>query len=241
MRATSRGSSRPWQRLRCLLLWGICAGCVACGGSLPRGDCLDGAEAGATVYLVSHGWHAGLVLRRADIPPDAWAAQAELPAGEYLEIGWGDRDYYRSPDPSWGTTLKAALWPTASVLHLVALDGPVPAYFPRSEIIAIPLSTPGLARLSRYIDASYQRDAAGRTVLLGPGLYGRSRLYLSRETYHLLNTCNVWTARALRTAGCPISPGTTLSVDALLSRARAFGSTVQAPLATPATGDPPAP
>jgi hypothetical protein len=62
---------------------------------------------------------------------------------------------------------------------------------------------------------------------LGPGLYGNSRFYLSRETYHLFNTCNVWTARALRAAGLPITPARAISVESLMSQARKFGAVVQ--------------
>ena len=63
---------------------------------------------------------------------------------------------------------------------------------------------------------------------LGPGLYGKSRFYLSRETYHAFNTCNVWTARVLRDAGCPITPATTLTVDSLMVKAARFGKVIQA-------------
>ena len=31
----------------------------------------------------------------------------------------------------------------------------------------------------------------------------------ARENFHLLRTCNVWTARALRLAGCPAGAGVT--------------------------------
>ena len=146
---------------------------------------------------------------------------------KFLEVGWGDRDYYQTPDPHWGMTLKAALLPTESVLHIVAFDDPVLAYFPRSEIVEIQLSKPGFERLSRYISASYARDASGKSVPLGAGLYGVSQMYLSTETYHLFNTCNVWIARAIKAVGCPITPAVTVTVDSLMSRARSFGRLIQ--------------
>ncbi len=208
--------------------------CSACAGSGERAACLPGPnESAKIVYLVSHGWHAGIVVKRSDIPDAVWP---ELPMSKFLEVGWGDRDYYQTPDPHWGITLKAALLPTESVLHIVAFDGSVLAYFPHSEIIEIQLSEPGFERLSRHISASFAKGAAGKNIPLGPGLYGVSQMYLSTETYHLFNTCNVWTARAIKEAGCPITPALTITVDSLMSRARSFGRLIQSISTMPDSG-----
>jgi uncharacterized protein (TIGR02117 family) len=203
---------------------------VSCStGAAPVSETLAPSESEPrkTIYLVNHGWHAGIVLRRADIPDNIWPKLGNFPDMEYLEVGWGDMDYYQIPDPHLGFTLKAALLPTASVLHIVGFNGHVPAYFPYSEIIRIELSSAGFERLSRTIASSFALDKAGNTTSPSPGLYGNSRFYLSRETYHLFNTCNVWTARALRTAGLPITPATATSVGNLMSQARKFGVLVQ--------------
>jgi len=185
------------------------------------------------IYLVNHGWHAGIVVKRADIPPGVWTEQEDFSESEYLEVGWGDRDYYIEPDPHLGITLKAALWPTQSVLHIAAFSGSVMDYFKDREIVAIGLTAAGFEKLCRYFQESYARDDAGRVVRLGPGLYGQSRFYLSRETYHLLKTCNVWTARALATAGLPITAGWTIRMEDLMAEVKKFGAPVQA---APATG-----
>jgi uncharacterized protein (TIGR02117 family) len=183
-------------------------------------------ETGKTIYLVSHGWHAGIVIRRADVPVEAWPELADFPDAEYLETGWGDKDYYQTPDPHFGIVLKAGLLPTASVLHIVGFNGAVEEYFPHSEIIRLELAADGFARLIAYIAGSYARDARGTGRRLGPGLYGDSRFYLSHETYHAFNTCNVWTARGLRVAGLDFTPATTLTVARLMKRAGKFGSIV---------------
>ncbi len=180
-----------------------------------------------TIYLVSHGWHAGIVVKRADIPPGIWAQHNDFPEAEYLEVGWGDKDYYMTPDPHLGITLKAGLLPTASVLHIVGFRGPVTRNFPQSEVISIDLSEAGFERLCRYVEHSYARNADGLSQPLGPSRYGDGRFYLSRETYHAFNTCNVWVARALRDAGCPITPAGTLTTDTLMERAAGFGRVIQ--------------
>ncbi len=180
------------------------------------------------IYLVSHGWHAGIVIKRKDIPRGIWPQHNDFPLAEYLEVGWGDKDYYMTPDPHFGITLKAGLLPTESVLHIVGFSGQVTRYFPYSEVIRIELSEAGFERLCRYIEHSYAIDEAGLNQSLGPSLYGDGRFYLSRESYHAFNTCNVWMARALREAGYPITPAGTLTVDSLMEQAAKSGQLIQA-------------
>lgn len=185
-------------------------------------------EPAKPIYIVNHGWHAGIVLRGADVPPDLWPERRDFSLAEYLEVGWGDRDYYMSSRPGACLLLNAALLPTASVLHVVGFRGSVADYFPGSEIIRVNLSAEGFKRLVSYLDNSFDRDGKGRAPSLGPGLYGDSRFYPSRETYHAFNTCNVWVARALRAAGCPLTPGTKLRVEDLMSAVAEFGTPLRA-------------
>jgi uncharacterized protein (TIGR02117 family) len=210
------------------LLVVTCIANSACAGPEIKSDLpSEPEEPGKTIYLASHGWHAGIVIRHDDIPDTVWSEKRDFPDAEFLEVGWGDRDFYQTPDPHWAITLKAALLPTSSVLHIVGFNGSISAYFPYSEIIEIQLTESGFERLCRYIAASYAKDPAGNSVPLGTGLYGTSRFYQSSETYHLFKTCNVWTARALRTAGCPVTPAGTITVDNLMSRVRTFGKVIQ--------------
>ncbi len=208
--------------LCCLLALGVLLG--ACRETAHGPDAPGEAR---SVYLVSHGWHAGLVLRRADVPPALWPEQQDFPAAAFLEVGWGDSAYYRAPDPGTGTLLKAGLWPTPSVLHVVGLRRPVAASFPQSEIIRVEVTAAGLAAMAAYIHAAYAREADGRAMPLGPGLYGESLFYRGRERYHVFKNCNTWAARTLRAAGCPIKPAGILTVGDLLARVRAFGEVVQ--------------
>ncbi len=179
--------------------------------------------------MVSHGWHAGLVL------PSRAAALADWPLGsnprlaEQVEVGWGERDYYTTSDPGWWLAVKAVLVPNESVLHLVWLDARLEESFSGSEILQIRLSASGMEQLSRYIGDSFARNEQGLGIDLGAGKYGDSRFYLSRERYHAFNTCNVWVARALHAAGCPISPAFALTVKDLMERVRPFATQVQAP------------
>jgi uncharacterized protein (TIGR02117 family) len=186
---------------------------------LPPAAATD--EARHTIYLVSHGWHTGLVLPVRGLEPAQLPWRAEFPEAAYLEIGWGERDFYQAERPGLVTALKAALLPTPAVLHVVALDRPVEEYFPASDIVPLAVTGEGLEGLLAYLRASAEYDAAGALIPLGAGLYGRSRFYAARERFHLFRTCNVWTAHALRAAGIPVADS--LTARGLMAQAEAHG------------------
>jgi uncharacterized protein (TIGR02117 family) len=179
------------------------------------------------IYLVNHGWHAGIVLKRADIPAPLWPESKDFSNTRYLEVGWGDKDYYQTPNPHLGIAIKAILWPTASVLHIVGFNEAVTSYFPLSEIIEVHLSNDGFERIIRYIAASYSKDLDGISKPIAKGLYGNSQFYLSGETYHLFKTCNVWTAEVFQAAGYPVNPAFIITIEGLMSQVRSFGTIIQ--------------
>ncbi len=202
----------------------ICAGCAGPVKKLyPPGE----DEPVRSVFVVSHGWHTGIVFRRQDIPSDIWPENLDFAANDYVEVGWGDEAFYKAPKFKMGTALKAVLWPTPSVLHIAGFNEPVQDYFPKSKIIELKLSQAGFERLCRFIHRSYAKDSADESIPLGRGLYGNSKFYLSREQYHLFKTCNVWTAKALRAAGCPITPFYALTTDNIIFQAGRFGAIIQ--------------
>lgn len=182
---------------------------IGCHSITPDQAVAD-APGVSTIYVVSHGWHAGIVVHRSDIPGDRWPEMQDFPNADYLEVGWGDRDFYQSRDPGLVTTLKAGLWPTDSVLHVVGFRGPVSGYFPHSQVIALPISRDGLARLIAFIDDAHDRPDRTPLRSLNPGLYGDSRYYAARGRFHLFNNCNGWTARALRAAGYTVDDAMTV-------------------------------
>lgn len=200
-------------------LWAGLLCCQACAGGVKSLYPPVAGEPHYPVYLVSHGWHTGVVVRAGDVPAGRWPERADFPLAEYLEVGWGDRDYYRSTTFSPWIVFKAAFWPTDSVLHVVGFRGPVEVYFPDSEVVRISVSRPGLDRLIDFIHASTLRDEAPRAVTLGPGLYGDSRFYPSPKNFHLLRTCNIWSAQALRATGFPVTVPYALTTGNLLYQA----------------------
>ncbi len=170
------------------------------------GPATEAALTGGTVviWVASNGWHSSVVVRRADLPPGLVPEAADFPDALFLGFGWGDAAYFPDPDPGLGTTLRAALRPTPAVLHLTGLRRPPRVVFLAEEIIDLTLSEDGFRELADFLDAEFKRGGAKRVASLAPGLYSFSRFYPANGEFHLFNTCNSWTARALRRGGLAV-------------------------------------
>jgi len=194
------------------------AGCAPVGrpGPGPPSE----AALTETVQVFRGGWHTGFILSRRDLTKERIPEIADFPEATHIEFSWGDRDYYRDPDPGLGTTLAAALTPTPAVMHVVGYARPPGQVGPWAETLEVPLSREELARLVAAIAGSFDRGERGRAARLEPGLYGRSFFYPATGRFHLFNTCNTWVARTLESAGVGPGPGGVVTAGDLMDRLR---------------------
>ncbi len=165
----------------------------------------DADERPVPVYVVHVGWHAGLVVE-SDHLSEAFPEHEEMPDEAYLKVGWGDEKYYPDPDPSFFVLLRAMFWPSRSVLHVVGMDVPPSDYFPGADVVTLQISREGMDELTDFIAHYFRRDDDGRPIYHTYGRYGNSAFFKARGRYYIPKTSNVWTARALRSAGVPITP-----------------------------------
>jgi hypothetical protein len=52
-----------------------------------------------SAFAVAHRYHAGIIVRAADVPRDAWPVRVDPTDAEHLELDWGEREYYVRDDP----------------------------------------------------------------------------------------------------------------------------------------------
>jgi uncharacterized protein (TIGR02117 family) len=180
-----------------------------------------------TIYVVGHGWHTGIVLKASDVSPDAFPEIEDFPRSEYVELGWGDEGFYRAKKITAPLVLQAAFWPTPSVMHVVGFSGPVKQFYQVSDIIEVKLSQDDFDQLCGFIGDSFERTEDGEPIPLGPGLYGESTFYRAKGKYYVPKTCNSWTAKGLKAAGCDLLPQTTITAESVLARARKHGRDLQ--------------
>jgi uncharacterized protein (TIGR02117 family) len=178
------------------------------------------------VYLLSHGWHTGIVVQRAEIREDLWPEKADFPDLTYLEVGWGDEAFYRARENTLFMALEAALTPTRSVVHVVGFNGTVTTFFANSGIVELPVSEQGLHDLVRYIHDTIERESG--PTFLGSGLQRNSRFYRAVGSYSLFNNCNDWAARALARSGAPVEPSKAMTASALFEQVSQLGQVMRA-------------
>jgi uncharacterized protein (TIGR02117 family) len=172
------------------------------------------------VFVVGHGYHAGIVVPRAALAEQA--SRRGLSALGYLatrfadfdrlEIGWGDERFYREVPTAQSLTVALAMRAlfrpgNPSVLHVVGVKDDPRAMFANSDVMRVDVGEPGFARVADMLDATFARGQ-GRFVPeeLGPGLYGTSLFFRATGTFHLFHVCNHWIADLLDAAGVPTAP-----------------------------------
>ena len=178
----------------------------------------DGART-IEIVVVSNGYHAGLALPRDALAEFASgrgyqaliAVTQRFAAFEWIEFGWGDREFYRSVptvgDVSLLVALRALFWPgNTTVLHVVGLAGDPAQIFTGAELVRIPLSRNGFDQMLQQLDATFVPPLGGALPDLGRGLNGPSLFYPANGTFSVFKVCNHWIADLLGAAGLPKAP-----------------------------------
>ena len=171
------------------------------------------------VVLVSNGYHAGLALPRATLAeyasergyPALIAVTQRFAAFDWIEFGWGDREFYQSVptvrDISLPVALRALFSPgNTAVLHVVGITVDPARVFTAGELVRIPLSRGGFERMLQQLDATFVPPQAGALRDLGRGLYGPSLFYPANGSFSVFKVCNHWIADLLGAAGLPKAP-----------------------------------
>ena len=199
-----------------LLIIIILAGCSAKPYIVSSAEEFEGSGQNE-VYVVSHGWHTGFVIPAPEIHGVIPELEQRFGNTPYIEFGWGDKGFYQAKETTLGLTLRAIFWPTESVVHSVAVPQKVEEYFSNSEVAKLCLNDGELSALIGFISSSFYRDKSGNLLELQKGIYGDSKFYSGVGDFYLMNTCNRWTAKGLKSIGMDISPTLKLTAGSVMN------------------------
>src|SRR4051812_38776219 len=87
---------------------------ISCTESVTETALYRERESGRPVWVAHDGWHAAVIIRNADIAPARLPEVRDFPEAEFLEISWGDADYFPAQHAGVNLTLKAAFWSSGS-------------------------------------------------------------------------------------------------------------------------------
>ncbi len=172
------------------------------------------------VYVVQSRWHTGIILHTNDVDSLIWPEITAYKHREYIDIGWGDEKFYQAQNNLFPLALRAALWPTSSVLQIYAFSLPLRrSYGEDARILKVPITRQALDNLTKFLSDSYKRDTNGKAQT--STVYGDTSLYFrAKRNYHLFRTCNTWVAKGFKVAGYDVRSFCILNANQLFRQLR---------------------
>ena len=121
----------------------------------------------------------------------------------FLSFGWGDKLFYLNThtirDVDVGTTLRALLLPTETVIHIQGHFS-VPPSRSDYQVKALKVSRQDYLNLSQFLISYLARDFQGEPILIQKSHRYSGSFYEAKGSYSVFQTCNDWTALGLRSA-----------------------------------------
>lgn len=171
---------------------------------IPLGEKESGGK--IVVYLISNEIHTDLVLPVKNEIYDwekFWnAADFKKRPGEWVEIGWGDKEFYRKV-PTWNEfrlsiALKALFLPGDSAIHINYVEGN-PEYYPAKARLEISPET--YKKIVATIRDQFVLKKGKPLVLVSGGYSEADNFYEAHGSFSIFRTCNTWTSDVLAEAG----------------------------------------
>jgi uncharacterized protein (TIGR02117 family) len=166
------------------------------------------AHADRIVYVLRRGYHTDIGVRTADLAGPIATIGTRYPTAQTLLFGFGDRTFVTTRRKWIGDWLLALL-PGRGAMLVTGLRTTPQEAFGTANVVQLGLTDPQFSRVEDYVNRSFVL-AANAPVWIANGPYRGSLFYASTRTYDLLDTCNTWTAAALRHAGLDVPVAFTL-------------------------------
>ncbi len=154
-----------------------------------------------TIFLIKNHWHTGIVLKTSDVITFC-PELMEFQQFKYIDIGWGDEEFYQYPDFDLGLAVKALFYPTPSALRIEGITFSIERYIELSDMaVMINVTDEQLKKIAGHISETFYKNIEGKTSVLSSRYGGNIRFYKAVGEYHLFNTCNTWIADCLEDGG----------------------------------------
>lgn len=157
----------------------------------------------STLYLTSNGLHTHLIFPRNDVIAHAPYLNSYFQTADFIQIGWGDYNYYGNPLQSRWMGLKALLFPTSSVLGVQGVRD-INELTEKINVYEISLEKLNWNYIVDFVCSFFKTDDLGQVSLVRIKS-NNEHFFAAYGTYSLFNTCNNWTARALKTGGIDVN------------------------------------
>ena len=178
-----------------------------------------------TIYISSISWHTGIVVPVEIFPEYIWPERHNYSDAAYLEIGWGDADFFTDESFNPWYALKAVFWPTSSALQINPIYGKVEAFYPNTNLARIEISEEQLHKLRNYLLDEFDLTEDGKVILVTAGP-ANSYFYKGSSSYYFPKNSNVWVAKALKESGFSLHPIWYQTTGKVVRKAGEFGELI---------------
>ncbi len=186
------------------------------------------ADSEKVVYLVKIQWHTGIIFETDQVDTVYWNFIKDFKDYRYIDVGWGDADFYQHPGFNIDLAVRALFVKTQSALRIAGFKRSIKNYLAGTDYAErLVLSKVKFDSLCSYIQSSYIL-VNDRPVLLSRHLNGAVKFYKAKGWYTVFNTCNTWIARGLNKAGYKIDDDIVLS-EQLFRETMKYGRMVKVP------------
>jgi len=168
------------------------------------------AKQEVTIFIRSNGVHTDICMPTVTDQKD-WLTSIDISDyqdqrhTEYIAIGWGDKGFFLDT-PTWAelkasTAINAVFLPSPTAMHVEFLAQPQ-----NSETIReVKISKKAYRRLIQFVESTFMLKENHPILIPGHGYGLTDNFYEAHGSYHLFNTCNVWTNDAMKSASIPTS------------------------------------
>ena len=158
-----------------------------------------------SLYFTNNGLHTHLLFSAQEVRAYVPTLQAYFPDATWIQIGWGDYQYYGNPEQTKWMGVKALFTPTAAIMGILGVNA-IPEDIPKKrKLYKIPLDTGHWNAVLVFVCGHLKLDNANQITEVR--VKGNGEVFFEAHgTYTIFNSCNHWTARVLETAGLAMKP-----------------------------------
>ncbi len=177
-----------------------------------------------SIYLVKANWHTGLMIPVNDFTKKILPVLSYFDGFKYVDIGWGDAEFYQAPAFDICLALYAVLLPTPSVIRIDGYKFPIEKVIEWREFaVRFDLTTDMFLKMADFINQSFKYDDDKKLIISSRDKEKPIIFFKSVHYYYFMRTCNTWAAGAIQSAGVNVDTFGLVTAGQLYSKLSRFG------------------
>jgi hypothetical protein len=169
------------------------------------------------IYIIKDEWHTAFLFEMNDSLINQIPALEDFKNFNFVDIGWGDEEFFQNPSDDIYLAAKAILYPTPSVTRIAGIISKFESILRWVDYcVELNVSKVQFVKLCQFINESFEKDENKNLIITSKRPSGAVIFFKSKLEYHLFNTCNTWIGEGLVFIGFDIDTGGLITAEQLL-------------------------